>query len=211
MTALRVLLADDHTVLRDGLRRSLEAYGLDVVGEASDGAEAVELAAQLLPDVVLMDVSLPVQDGVEATRQLRARAPGVAVVMLTMFADGATLREALRAGAVGYLVKDCTTAEIVDTVTAVAAGETVLSAELAQSFLAADRGRGTTDHALTPREVEVLRILAAGASTSQVASELYISAKTVKNHLAHIYKKLDAMDRTQAVLQAVRLGIVRLT
>lgn len=211
MTALRVLLADDHTVLRDGLRRSLEAYGLEVVGEASDGAEAVELAEQLLPDVVLMDVSLPVQDGVEATRQLRARAPGIAVVMLTMFADGATLREALGAGAVGYLVKDCTTAEIVDTVSAVAAGETVLSAELAKSFLAADRGRGTTDHALTRREVEVLRILAAGASTSQVASELYISAKTVKNHLAHIYKKLDAMDRTQAVLQAVRLGIVRLT
>ena len=210
MTSVRVLLADDHTVLRDGLRRSLEAHGLDVVGEAGNGVEVVELAERLDPDVVLMDISLPVQDGIEATRQLRIRVPAAAVVMLTMFADGATLREALEAGAVGYLVKDCTTSEIVETVKAVAAGDTALSAELARSFLAAERGPGATDHALTRREVEVLGLLAGGASTAQVAAELFISAKTVKNHLAHIYEKLDTMDRTQAVLQAVRLGIVRL-
>ena len=170
----RVLLADDHTVLREGLRRSLEAAGLEVVGEAGDGASAVALAEKVRPDVVLMDVSLPVQDGIEATRQLRRRRPEVAVVMLTMFADGATLREALDAGAVGYLVKDCTTAEIVETVTAVASGDTALSAELAGSFLAAGRGEATPEHALTPREVEVLQLLARGSSTAQVATELFI-------------------------------------
>lgn len=211
MTQVRVLLVDDHTVLREGLRRSLDQAGLDVVGETSDGADAVVLADSLQPDVVLMDVSLPVLDGIEATRQIHSRSPGVAVIILTMFADGATLRDALEAGAVGYLVKDCTTAEILDTISAVAAGETALSSDLAKSFLAADRGSAGSEHALTRREVEVLRLLAGGATTSQVAAKLFISAKTVKNHLAHIYDKLDALDRTQAVLQAVRLGIVRLT
>ena len=207
---VRVVLADDHTVLREGLRRSLEASGVEVVGEAADGAEAVAVTERVRPDVVLMDVSLPVQDGIEATRQLRERIPAVAVVMLTMFADGATLREALGAGAVGYLVKDCTTAEIVGTLDAVASGETALSPELARSFLAAATHEEAPDHALTRREVEVLEQLARGASTAQVAAELFISAKTVKNHLAHIYDKLDAQDRTQAILQAVRLGIIRL-
>ncbi|MDA8291670.1 MAG: response regulator transcription factor [Actinomycetota bacterium] len=207
---VRVVIADDHTVLREGLRRSLESAGLAVVGEAADGAEAVTVSARVRPDVVLMDVSLPVQDGIEATRQLRVRAPGVSVVMLTMFADGTTLQEALSAGAVGYLVKDCTTAEIVETLRSVASGETVLSPGLAQSFLAAASHEASPAHVLTRREVEVLELLARGSSTAQVAAEMFISAKTVKNHLAHIYDKLDAQDRTQAVLQAVRLGIVRL-
>jgi DNA-binding NarL/FixJ family response regulator len=203
-----VLLVDDHTVLREGLRRSLEASGIRVAGEAGDGRQAVEAAAALQPDVVLMDVALPDQDGIDTTRQLLERCPATQVVMLTMFADGATLQAAIRAGAVGYLVKDCTTAEIVGVVEAVAGRETAMSAPLAESLLRVESRLG--DPLLSPREIDVLQALASGASTAEVASQLFISVKTVKNHLANIYEKMDARDRTQAVLQALRLGVIRL-
>ena len=205
---MRVLLVDDHRVLREGLRASLEAAGVEVVGEAGDGLAAVTEALRLRPDVVVMDVALPGQDGAAAALQLRSRAPEVQVVMLTMFADGATLREAIRAGAAGYLVKDCSTAEIVQVLEQVAAGQVLLSAELAESLLDADRDSG--EPVLSKREVEVLQLLAEGASTTDVAARLFISVKTVKNHLSSIYEKLDARDRTQAVLQGLRLGIVQL-
>jgi DNA-binding NarL/FixJ family response regulator len=203
-----VLLVDDHTVLREGLRRSLEASGIRVAGEAGDGNQAVEAAAALQPDVVLMDVALPDQDGIDTTRQLLERCPATQVVMLTMFADGATLQAAIRAGAVGYLVKDCTTAEIVGVVEAVAARETAMSAPVAESLLRVESRLG--EPLLSPREIDVLQALASGASTTEVASQLFISVKTVKNHLANIYEKMDARDRTQAVLQALRLGVIRL-
>ncbi len=205
---MRVLLVDDHRVLREGLRVSLEAAGVEVVGEAGDGLSAVTEALRLRPDVVVMDVALPGQDGAAAALQLRSQAPEVQVVMLTMFADGATLREAIRAGAAGYLVKDCSTAEIVQVLEQVAAGQVLLSAELAESLLDADRDSG--EPVLSKREVEVLQLLAEGASTTDVAARLFISVKTVKNHLSSIYEKLDARDRTQAVLQGLRLGIVQL-
>jgi DNA-binding NarL/FixJ family response regulator len=210
---IRLMLADDHRMLREGLRRSMSERGFDIVGEARNGAEAVELAAALEPDVILMDVSMPELDGVEATREIRARLPGVRIVMLTMHADHDVLADAIRAGANGYLVKDCSTDEIASAVETVAAGETALSPRLAASMLAEVRrqeAQAEAERLITRREEEVLQLIADGCSTPEVAERLYISQKTVKNHLASIYQKLDARDRTQAVLQAVRMGIVSL-
>ena len=209
----RVLLADDHTMLRQSLRRALTENGLDIVGEAGDGEEAARLAIELQPDVVLMDVSMPVLDGVEATRVIRDRAPAVQVVILTMHADKGVLERALRAGAVGYLVKDCTMEEVVRTVQQAASGETSLSAELAGAMLAeaAQPMAGVSAEAIiTKREEEVLQLIAEGLSTTEVATQLFISVKTVKNHLASVYQKLDSRDRTQAVVRAVKMGIIRL-
>lgn len=211
--AIRVLLADDHTMLREGLRRSLEDAGLDVVGEAADGEEAVALADRFRPDVVLMDVSMPRGGGVEATRQIRARMPEVEVLILTMHADPDVVTDAARAGAAGYLVKDCTTDDIVAMLRAVVEGEAALSPALASSMLAAARPITAADAAeplLTKREEEVLKLIADGASTPEVGKKLYISTKTVRHHLSSIYEKLDSRDRTQAVLRAVRMGIIRL-
>jgi len=212
---IRLLLADDHRMLRESLRRAMEDNGFDVVGEAPDGAEAVRLAEEKQPDVILMDVTMPVLDGVEATRQVRDRLPGTQVVILTMHADREVLVDAIRAGAAGYLVKDCSTEEVVDTVRKAAAGETALSPELAASMLGEVRDLVRREEAdaepiISKREEEVLQLIADGLSTTEVAEKLYISVKTVKNHLASIYQKLDTRDRTQAVLQAVRMGIVRL-
>ena len=211
----RVLLADDHRMLRDSLRRSLEEHGFDVVGEAADGAEAVRLTEALAPDVVLMDVSMPLLDGVEATRQVSLMTPRPQVVMLTMHADGDVMARAIQAGAVGYLVKDCSVDDVVATVRLAASGESVLSPGLASSMLADVKktapGRSNGEPAvISAREEEVLQLVADGLSLPEVAGALYISVKTVKNHLASIYAKLDARDRTQAVLRAVRMGIIRL-
>jgi two-component system response regulator DegU len=187
------------------------------VGEAADGEEAVRLVDRLRPQVVLMDVTMPVLDGVEATRVIRERAPETQVVILTMHADHDVLARAVRAGAVGYLVKDCSTEEVVETVRLAAGGETALSPALAASMLAEAQqlpahGAGGTggEPIISRREEEVLQLVADGLSTPEVAARLYISVKTVKNHLASIYQKLDSRDRTQAVLRAVRMGIIRL-
>jgi two-component system response regulator DegU len=212
---IRLLLADDHRMLREGLRRSMTEEGFDVVGEASDGAEAVALAGQLLPDVVLMDVTMPEVNGVEATRAIRQKHPQIRVVMLTMHADESVIASAIRAGASGYLVKDCSTDEIAATVRQAADDRQALSQDLAASMLNEVRKLDSpavaeADRVVTKREEEVLQLIADGCSTTEVATRLYISHKTVKNHLASIYQKLDARDRTQAVLRAVRMGIVRL-
>ncbi len=214
-TATTVLLADDHRMLRDSLRRSLEEHGFDVVGEAPDGAEAVRLAQALRPDVVLMDVSMPALDGVEATRQISRLAPDSQVVMLTMHADGDVMARAIQAGAVGYLVKDCSIDDVVATVRLAASGESALSPGLASSMLAEVKktahNAGTIEPpTISAREEEVLQLVADGLSLPEVGAALFISVKTVKNHLASIYAKLDARDRTQAVLRAVRMGIIRL-
>jgi len=211
---MRVLLADDHTLLREGLRRSLEDAGVDVVGEVGDGEQAVRLAGELQPDVVLMDVSMPRLGGVEATRAIRTRHPGVEVLILTMHADASVVNDAVRAGAAGYLVKDCTTDDIVAMLDAVANGEAALSPDLASSMLAEAQRTGAASSAsgglLTHREEEVLKLIADGAATPEVAAALFISTKTVRHHLSSIYDKLDSRDRTQAVIRAVRMGIIRL-
>jgi DNA-binding NarL/FixJ family response regulator len=208
------MLADDHRMLREGLRRSMADQGFDVVGEARDGEEAVRLAEDLQPDVILMDVTMPEMDGVEATRQIKQDRPEVRIVMLTMHADQEVLASAIRAGASGYLVKDCSTEEIASAVRMAASGETALSPQLAASMLdevrKLDQPANEEDRVITKREEEVLQLIADGCSTPEVAERLFISQKTVKNHLASIYQKLDARDRTQAVLQAVRMGIVHL-
>jgi len=212
--AIRLLLADDHRMLREGLRRSMTEEGFDVVGEASDGLEAVKLSEELSPDVILMDVTMPELDGVEAARRIHVAQPEVRVVMLTMHADSDVVASAIRAGASGYLVKDCSTEEIASAVRLAMSGDTALSPQLASSMLhelrKLDVPADDDERVITRREEEVLQLIADGCSTPEVAAKLFISQKTVKNHLASIYQKLDARDRTQAVVQAVRMGIINL-
>jgi DNA-binding NarL/FixJ family response regulator len=214
---VRVLIADDHTMVREGLRWALEHGGLDVVGEAADGQEAVEMAEQHRPDVVLMDLSLPVLSGAAATKRIRALIPGTSVLVLSMLSDETAVSSALDAGAAGYLVKDCTTSEIVDAVNRVARGERVLADSV--SDVTAPAGRDVAPPRLAPastrpliskREEEVLRLMATGVSIPEAARRLYISVKTVKNHLSSIYQKLDSHDRAQAVLKAMRMGLIRM-
>ena len=210
---VRLLLVDDHRMLREGLRRSMETYGFNVIGEASDGEEGLRMARALLPDVVLMDVTMPVLDGVEATRRIRQSCPETRVIMLTMHADREVLTKAIRVGASGYLVKDASTDEVAEAVRAVANGDGSLSPEFARSMLREARtllSPAPSEPVISKREEEVLQLVADGFSTTEVATKLFISVKTVKNHLASIYQKLDTADRTQAVVRAVRMGIIRL-
>jgi two-component system response regulator DegU len=213
--SIRLMLADDHRMLREGLRRSMTEAGFDVVGEAGDGVEAIAMADDLQPDVILMDVTMPNCDGVEACRRVIESGTDTRVVMLTMHADQEVLANAIRAGAIGYLTKDSSTREIADAVRMAVEGDTVLSPQLARTMLEEVRkldapGTHEAERVISDREVEVLQLIADGCSTPEVAAQLYISQKTVKNHLASIYQKLDARDRTQAVLAAVRMGIVHL-
>lgn len=212
----RVLLADDHQMLRQAVRRALEDSGHTVVGEAADGSEAVELTAALQPEVVLMDVSMPVLDGIEATRRIAATGSSARILVLTMHDEDALRARAIRAGAAGFLTKDCELREVVDAVRAVASGEVLVSPDIAQAMLAQFPEEPVANEVvdnngpLTRREKEVLQSVADGHSTTEIGRELFISVKTVKNHLASIYAKLDARDRTQAVISGVRLGIVHL-
>ncbi len=221
----KVLVSDDHQLLRQALRRALEDSGFDVVAEAGDGEEAVRLVSMLRPDVVVMDVTMPVLDGIEATRRIHAATGHTKVLVLTMHDEDALRVKALRAGAVGFLTKDCAMQEVVETVRRVADGDTVFSPEIAAAMMAefplSPNGGGNNvltstnttqvvESPLTKREREILQLVADGHSTTEIARELFISAKTVKNHLASIYSKLDSRDRTQAVLSGMRLGIVQL-
>jgi two-component system, NarL family, response regulator DegU len=211
---IRLMLVDDHSVLRQGMRRTFEEEGYDVVAEANDGNEAIRLAAQHRPDVIVMDVSMPGMDGVEATRRICAANSAQRIVMLTMHIDHAVMNDALKAGAIGYITKDCTTDEIIEIVKQAADPDVSLSPFIAASMLAEakklDGNKREEERIITRREEEVLQLIADGCSTPEVAAKLYISQKTVKNHLASIYEKLNARDRTQAVLLAVRMGIVHL-
>lgn len=206
---ITLLLADDHTMVRQSMRQAMEAEGFTVVGEAADGAEAVSLAEAHTPDVVLMDVSMPGVDGIAATRRIRTRLPGTQVVMLTMHVDRDVVARALGAGAIGYLTKDCSVDEVVEAVRLAASGDSAVSAGLARGMLQAATADGA-DPVISKREEEVLQLFANGASPNEVAEQLFISVRTVKNHLSSIYQKLDARDRTQAVLKAVRMGIISL-
>lgn len=206
---IRVLLVDDHTMVRQSMRRAMEGEGFEVVGEAGDGEQGVRIARELEPDVVLMDVSMPVLDGVEATRRIRESTGATRVVMLTMHADVDIVRRALSAGAVGYLTKDCSIDEVAAAVQLAASGEPAVSPALAAAMLR-EAERPDPEPLLSGREAEVLQLVALGRSPAEVAESLFISPKTVKNHLSSIYEKLDARDRTQAVLKGLRAGIIRL-
>lgn len=207
---LRILLVDDHKILREGIRRGLESAGENVVGEAANGEEAIALARELDPDVILMDLSMPVLDGIEATRRIIEEQPGARIVVLTMHDDAQRTRAAISAGAVGYLTKGTSLEQVVETLRAAYAGETVLSPQLAVSMLEAARVAAQREELLSDRQVEILQKIANGLGTKQVARELGITQKTVHNHLNAIYRKLDTQSLTQAVLSAVRLGIIQL-
>ena len=211
---MRLVIADDHTMVREGLARAMEAAGFEVVGQAPDGETAVALAEEHQPDVVLMDLSLPVLSGAAATKRIRKSAPETAVLALSMLSDESAVVSALGAGAAGYMVKDCTTEELIDAVNRVAAGETVLSPSISESVAAAAVARPQLSDdrrpIVTRREEEILRLMATGVSIPDAARQLYISVKTVKNHLSSIYQKLDCHDRAQAVLKALRMGIITL-
>ena len=207
---MRILLVDDHQILRDGIRRGLEAAGEDVVGEASNGEEAIELTRATRPDVVLMDLSMPVLDGVTATRRINEEMPDTKVIVLTMHDDPQRTRAAISAGAVGYLTKGTSFSEVLATLRAVTEGDTALSPAIAVSMLRAIDQAQHTDDLLSDRQVEILQKIANGSGTKQVARELGITQKTVHNHLNAVYRKLDTKSLTQAVLSAVRLGIIDL-
>jgi DNA-binding NarL/FixJ family response regulator len=216
MSRVRVLLVDDQTLFRAGLRTLLSTHPeLEIVGEASNGQEALAVAAQTRPDVVLMDLKMPVLDGVSATRRLRVQLPNCRVVALTTFEDDELVFEGLRAGAVGYLLKDAPVARLVEATLAAARGESVLQPSVASKVLArlsrlsepapADSGLSAR---LSEREQEVLRLIARGASNKEIAAALFLAEGTVKNHVTNILTKLEVGDRTQAALRARELGLV---
>ncbi|HMU79217.1 MAG TPA: response regulator transcription factor [Microthrixaceae bacterium] len=207
---MRVLLADDHQILRDGIRRGLESAGEDVVGEADNGEEAVALAIETRPDIVLMDLSMPVLDGVGAARRIREEVPDSKVVVLTMHDDPAMTRAALQAGAAAYLTKGTSFADVLDTLRRVQEGEETLSPRLAASMLEHLGPEPTRNDLLSDRQVEILQMIADGMSTKQAARALGITQKTVHNHLNATYRRLDTQSLTHAVLSAVRLGIIDL-
>jgi DNA-binding NarL/FixJ family response regulator len=208
---IRVLLVDDHAVVREGLRAFLELQeGIEVSGEAADGEEAIDAAARLRPDVILMDLVMPRLDGVTAMRSLRERAPGARVIVLTSFLDDDKLLPALRAGAAGYLLKNAEPREVVRAVRAASAGEALIDPVVAARLietLAVDGGEEPLDR-LTPREREVLVLIGRGFPNKLIARELDVSEKTVKTHVGHVLAKLGVTDRTQAAVFAVRAGIV---
>ena len=208
----RVLIADDQTLFRSGLARLLdEDPRIEVVGQAVDGADAVKQAVKLKPDVVLMDLKMPNVDGIEATRQIRAQLPDMKVLILTTFDADNHVLQALEAGVSGYVLKDSMPEAIITSIQAVVAGERVMAGAVANRVLDMLTGAATPKEfydGLTAREVEILKLLAAGMANKQIAYRLKISEKTVRNHVSNMYQKLNIYDRSQAVLYAVRKGLV---
>jgi NarL family two-component system response regulator LiaR len=208
--AIRVLIVDDHAVVREGLRTFLGLQdGIDVVGEAADGDEALVEAERLRPDVVLIDLVMPRVDGVQAMRELRRRSPRTRAVVLTSFLDDERLLPAMRAGAAGYLLKNAEPKDIAGAVRAAAAGEALIDPAVGAKLVAAlEHGPESRADRLTSREREVLALVGRGYANKRIASELGIAEKTVKTHVSHVLAKLGVADRTQAALYAVREGLV---
>jgi DNA-binding NarL/FixJ family response regulator len=213
---IRVLLADDQNLFREGLHTLLSLHpGLEVVGQASNGAEALDLAASLRPDVVLMDVQMPVLDGVAATRRLHASQPECRVILLTTFDDDEYVFEGLRSGAVGYLLKDAPSARLVEAIRAAASGETFLQPSVAARVVAEFARLSSpapAPHALpeplSERELDVLRLLASGHSNREIAAQLFLAEGTVKNHVTNILSKMAVRDRMQAGIRARELRLI---
>jgi DNA-binding NarL/FixJ family response regulator len=204
---IRVLLVDDHGVIRDGLGRLISALdGITLVGAAADGAQAVEQHALLLPDVVLMDLDMPVMDGIEATKRIIAERSQTAVVVLTAFGDQLRIIGALAAGASGYLLKDVDAEKVGEAIRAAARGESPLDPRVASTVLDAKAASGPLSR-LSPRERQVLALLVEGLPNKLIARRLQISEKTVKSHLTQIFRELQVTDRTQAALWAARHGV----
>lgn len=209
-----MLIVDDQTLFRSGLARLLDIdERVTVVGEAVDGQEAVQLATALKPDVVLMDIKMPNLDGIEATRRIVAENPKIKVLILSTFDADNNVIEALKAGASGYVLKDSQAKAVVSSIVAVVAGERVMAGAVANRVLEMLTGVATPKEfydGLTAREVEILKMLATGMVNKQIAYRLKISEKTVRNHVSNMYEKLDICDRAQAVLYAVRKGLVEM-
>jgi NarL family two-component system response regulator LiaR len=206
---IRVLIVDDHAVVREGLRTFLDLQnGIEVVGEAGDGEQAIGEAERLRPDVVLIDLVMPKLDGVQAMRELRERVPGARVIVLTSFLEDERLLPAMRAGAAGYLLKNVQPQELARAVRAAAVGEALIDPAVAARLVEAlGDGRDERAEELTPREREVLGLIARGFANKRIAFELGIAEKTVKSHVSNVLAKLGVADRTQAALYAARLGL----
>jgi DNA-binding NarL/FixJ family response regulator len=215
LESLRVLLVDDHDLFRTGLRNLLEEQGVQVVGEAAAGAEALKLTRELAPDVIVMDLNMPGMSGVEATRHITAIAPLTRVLVLTISDQDGDVMDAILAGACGYLLKDASIQDLMRGIQSAAMGESLISPHIASKVL--QRVRASTSSPaiaetirseLSDREIQVLKLIANGKDNAQIAAELHISPKTVKNHISNILMKLQIDNRIQAAVYAVRSGIV---
>ncbi len=210
MEKIRILMADDHPVVRAGIRGMLETQDeFQVIAEAENGREAFEQIAELKPDVVLMDLRMPEMDGVEAIGKIKEKYPDINILVLTTYDTDADIVRAVEAGATGYLLKDAPREELFRAVRATAKGETVLAPVVAARLMGKVRDHG--EQALSAREIDVLLLVARGASNQDVAEKLHVSTATVKSHLIQIYQKLGVSDRTAAVTTAIERGIIRLS
>jgi NarL family two-component system response regulator LiaR len=206
---IRVMLVDDHTMVRQGLATFLQVFDdLEMAGEAADGGEAIQLCARLMPDVVLMDLSMPNMDGVTATRIIRQRFPSVQVLALTSFPEKELVQNALQGGAIGYLLKDVTANELAQAIRAAHSGQATLSPAAAQAMVHAATQPPTPGHDLTEREREVLALMVKGLNNTEIAAKLVVSPSTIKSHVSHILRKLDVTSRTEAAALAVRSHLV---
>ena len=219
MEQIRVLIADDHRVLREGLAAILKTKeNIVVVGEAQDGLEAVEKARTLLPDVIMMDVSMPRMGGVEATKTIKREFPHIGIIALTMYDEQQYIFDLVRAGATGYLLKDTDSAQIVAAIQAIYRGESLIHPSVASKILAEfslmsqRKGKKASgvDHDLTDREITVLQFVSEGKTNKEIANNLDLSEKTVKNHVRNIFHKLQVYDRTQAAILGIRKGLIDL-
>ena len=215
---IRVLLADDQALFREGLETLLSVHkDIEVVGQASNGQEAVDLAMKSRPDVILMDMQMPILNGIGATRRLKQSLPECRVIMLTTFNDNETIFDALRAGAVGYLLKDVGSAQLAESIRVTSRGESILdpsvAAKVVQEFsrvssMVPVANPEVLPEPLSEREIELLGLIASGLSNKEIADTLFITEGTVKNHVTHILGKLNVRDRTQAVLKAKEIGLI---